>query len=221
MSQYGSVCEMGDVEDLDATPVEIKTANFVQPIVDRVYVIPPPYAPPAGAPPAGPASPRMGPASPRAGESFIQQPPSLLGIVNQWMAWDAKEQQMIRQNCGVDAGTRGVYTPATTFAPKQLPQLTPIADPKGLEEQIQNILVKFNGVSFADEDIASRKAFLGRVEKQGADLMAKTARQCALWNRQQIEYKSLAEYDAEVMRLRAEQKIAMAMGGGRKKAQDL
>jgi len=133
------------------------------------------------------------------------------------MAWDAKEQQMIRQNCGVDAGTRGVYTPPTTFAPKQLPQLTPIADPKGLEEQIQNIVGKFNGVIFTDEEIASRKAFLGRVEKQGADLMAKTARQCALWSRQQIEYKSLAEYDAEVIRLRAEQKIALAMGGGKKK----
>jgi len=193
--------------------VEIKTANFEPPPYSpRAYVIPPQYVPPIG-----PVSPRACPGSPRAGESFIHQPPSLLGVVNQWMAWDAKEQQMIRQNCGVDAGTRGVYTPPTTFAPKQLPQLTPIADPKGLEEQIQNIVGKFNGVIFTDEEIASRKAFLGRVEKQGADLMAKTARQCALWSRQQIEYKSLAEYDAEVIRLRAEQKIALVMSGGKKK----
>jgi len=192
---------VNEVENLDMPPV-----------VEMKYVVPgpPPYY-------AAPVSPRAGPSSPRAGESFIRQPESLAGMMNQWMAWDAKEQQLLRQNCNVTAGTRGVYTPAEVFAPKQLPQLAPVADPRGLEAQIQKIEGQFVGVDFSEEEIVSRRAFLGRVDKQAQDLMASTARKCAIWHRQAIEYKSLAEYDAEIMRLRAEKKVAIAMSCCRKK----
>jgi len=175
------------------------------PVVEMKYIVPgpPPYAPP-------------GPGSPRA-QSFIRQPESLVGMMNQWMAWDAKEQQMLRQNCNVSAGTRGVYTPAEVFAPTQMPQLVPIADPRSLEAQIQKIEGQFVGVNFADEEIISRRAFLGRVEKQAQDLMANAARKCAMWHRQAIEYKSLSEYDAEILRLRAEKKAAIAMSGCKKR----
>jgi len=198
---------VNEVENLDMPPV-----------VEMKYVVPgpPPYY-------AAPVSPRAArPSSPRAGEAFIRQPESLAGMMNQWMAWDAKEQQLLRQNCNVAAGTRGVYTPAEVFAPKQLPQLAPVPDPRGLEAQIQKIEGQFAGVDFSDEEIVSRKAFLGRVEKQAADLMANTARKCALWHRQAVEYRSLAEYDAEIMRLRVEKKTAISMVGGkrRRKATD-
>jgi len=206
------------VEDLDATPiVEIKTGGpmYGPYIIPPVTVGgPPPYMHGSASPYVAPTSPRI---EPRPGPAtFLRQPESLQGIMNQWMAWDAKEQQMLRQNCGVDATTRGVYTPPVVFAPKQLPQLAPIADPRGLQAQIQQIEGKFNGVIFTDEELAARKAFLGRVEKQAQDCMAVAARKCQIWHRQAVEYRSLSEYDAEIMRLRAELKIALAMSGGKR-----
>jgi len=73
------------------------------------------------------------------------------------------------------------------------------------------------GVDFSDDEIVSRRAFLGRVEKQASDCMANAARKCAIWHRKMIEFNSLAEYDAEIMRLRIEKKAAMAMSGKKRK----
>jgi len=126
---------------------------------------------------------------------------------------------MLRQQSGVSAGTRAVFTPAPAFAPKQTPQLATVADPAALEAQIQAIVGQFNGVGFDEADIAVRKAFLERVERQALDLVARTDKTLSLWNRQQIEFQSLVEYDAEVQRLRAEKKAAETMLGAKRKGE--
>jgi len=95
---------------MDSVNVGVENLDM-PPVVEMKYIVPgpPPYY-------AAPVSPRAAPPSPRAGEAFIRQPESIAGLMNQWMAWDAKEQQLLRQNCNVAAGTRGVYTPEV-FAP--------------------------------------------------------------------------------------------------------
>jgi len=189
------------------------------PASPRVYVPPPVYVPPHvpvemkenGPMPPPPAAP---PAIP--GEAWARKP-DLLNIFDQWLKYDALEQKMVRQQSGVSPLTRAMYNPSSHFNPVQAPQLAPIVNPRALEEQIQNIVGKFEGVKFDEEAINSRKAFLARVDKQGNDLLAQTQRKISIWHRQKIEYQSLAEYDAEVQRLRAEKRTAETMMGEKRK----
>jgi len=180
----------------------------------------------------GPGSPRLAPRAPSFAapgipaanippvnqDVLIQRPEPLASWANRLSNWDTKEQQMLRQQSGAPPGTRTVWTPPSTFAPRNLPLLATTADPSALRAQIDAITGQFHGVYFETEDIAARKAKLEAVERQIADLIARTTDTITLWRRQAVEYQSLAEYDAEVLRLRAQLRIAEGMCRGSKRA---
>jgi hypothetical protein len=217
MSQRDSKRSMDvDVEYLDDSEENDEVKQIVLPHGPPVMPGPPAYVPPQGPPaPPAPQGPPVQPIAP-AGEAWLRKP-NLGGMVNEWLHYDAMEQQMLRQNSGVSSVIRAVYNPAQNFRPSKQPQLAPIANPQSLENQIQQICGQFKGVEFDEETITTRRAFLGRVDKQAKDLLAATTTKIALWNRQKVEFESLAEYDAEVQRLRAEKKVAETMLGEKRK----
>lgn len=146
-------------------------------------------------------------------ESFINAPPTPMEMLARWQDWDSKQQQILRQTHNVENCHRAVFNPTYMFNPTTPPQLAPITDPDGLQAQIDKIESRFSGVSFADVDVAYRKNFLVTVETKTANLMTRTMQKCALYHRQSQEYISLKEYDAEIERLRREQKMAVALIG--------
>lgn len=135
-------------------------------------------------------------------------------LLRKWIEKDARRQQEIRRSQDNGEFQRTVYNPTSTFAPTSQPILAPIADPDALQTQVNNITSSFLGVNFERPDITYRKNFLATVDEKIQDLMTRTMRKCAQWNRMKNEYESLVPYDREVLRLLNEIELSVAMIGG-------
>jgi len=175
---------------------------------------PPPLSPRGFSSPLGPPQP----APPIAGERMLQRPPDLFTLLGQHVQWDAIQNDLLRQDAPV--GSR-VLVPPAPFVPVAPPKLTPLVDPKAIEQQIEQIKAAYPQVNWSLDEIKARRAFLGRFEEQRKAACARFAKQIRDWSRQKDEYASLREYDDAVENLTKDLEHAKKMlgaGVGRKRS---
>jgi len=179
---------------------QFRVPVFVAPPQDPLPSVPQPAAQPLPQAPAG--------------ERMLQRPREVLSLLREHVQWDAAQNQFLRQNA--PAGTRVLVAP-DPFNPVAAPILSPVVDPKALEERIAQIKARVPQVDFSLEAIKARRAFLGRLNEQRRAAYFRFMTQIRNWSRAEEEYNSLREYDEAVENFTKDLEHAKKVLGGSKK----